>query len=529
MTRKNAQAGPLRYAVYARCSTDEQAEGEFTTLDAQKAIAARHVAQLGGTVAKTYADDGKSGTTLSRPGWKALLVDAQAGAFDAVCVTYMSRLGRGDAATIAEYLLKEAGVSVASVHEQYADDEAGFVSKSVDRLVDGMYVVQVRKHTKTKMREMFDRGLVCGHVPFGYAKEAAGEPVRTRDGRVKEPPQRAVPHAEEAETVRHAFALYLETGTAARVREFLRAATGRAWTTTETTRLLSDERYTGVALFGQWRKEEAHPALVDKGTWEAAQARARATAGRYAVRHEDDFTYYLRGRVFCPHCGCGFTQAAHKGRVKRIHYYVCRQANRRTGQGTTCPVVRVNAEHLHRTALDFLHRASSHRTVMHGLIATSGGWGSADEGLKTLRGSLGKQKQSLEMRIGNYVKAIGEGRDSPALMAALDKAEAERAALLRQMEETDSQMQAQSVQRPPAARVQEAWKRMLAVWEVLTEEERAEMLGAVVLRVEATDKENAQFDFLPFPAEYQTAHSQGFASKPQVGAGVGLEPTTSGL
>lgn len=28
------------HAVYARCSTDEQAEGEFTTLDAQKAIAA---------------------------------------------------------------------------------------------------------------------------------------------------------------------------------------------------------------------------------------------------------------------------------------------------------------------------------------------------------------------------------------------------------------------------------------------------------------------------------------------------------
>ncbi len=142
---------------------------------------------------------------------------------------------------------------------------------------------------------------------------------------------------------------------------------------------------------------------------------------------------------------------------------------------------------------------------------------------------MGKQKQPPEMRIGNYVKAIGEGRDSLALMAALDKAEAERADLVAQMEAIDSQIRAATVRRPQAERVQEAWKRIVAVWEVLTEEERAEMLGAVVQRVEALDKENVQFDFLPFPAEPQTAHSQGFALKPQMGAGVGLEPTTSGL
>ncbi len=507
------------YALYCRCSTDEQADGEFTTLDAQKAITTRHVLSLGGTVAGCYNDAGKTGTNLNRSGWKALLADAQAGLFDGVCITYMSRLGRGDAVTIAEYLLQEAGVEVVSVHEQYADDEASYVKKVVDRMVDGMYIMQVRKHTTSKMQEMFAQGFVCGHVPFGYAKEAVGEPVRGKDGKIKEPPQRAVRHEEYAAIVQHAFALYLETGTAATVCDFLRAATGRKWSISDTTRLLADERYTGVALFGQWRKEDAHPAIVERETWQAAQTRVRATAARYTVRHDDDFTYYLHGRVFCPHCGCPFTQAAHKGRSKRIHYYVCRQANKRNGRGMTCPVVRVNAEHLHTTVLGCLRRASSHHTVMHNLIAESGGWGGAEEALKALRGQMGKQKQALEMRIGNYIKAIGEGRDSPALMAALDKAEAERAALIEQMADADNQIAAATVKRPLAGRVQEAWGRLLEVWDVLDESERAELLGAVVQRVEATDKESVMLDLLPFPTTTQTSHSQRFALTQQVGAG----------
>jgi len=167
-------SGPVCYAIYLRCSTDDQKHGDYTTIDTQREVGTRHVSAQGGVFVKEYADEGKSGTTLSRPGWKVLLAEAQAGAFDTVCVTYMSRLGRGDAAIIAEYLLKEAGVSVVFVHEQYADDEAGFVSKSVDRLVDGMYVVQVRKHTKTKMREMFDRGLCAAMFPSATPKKRQG-------------------------------------------------------------------------------------------------------------------------------------------------------------------------------------------------------------------------------------------------------------------------------------------------------------------------------------------------------------------
>ncbi len=43
-------SGPTRYVTYARCSSDDQAQGDFTTIDAQRSITAQYVASLGGTV-----------------------------------------------------------------------------------------------------------------------------------------------------------------------------------------------------------------------------------------------------------------------------------------------------------------------------------------------------------------------------------------------------------------------------------------------------------------------------------------------
>src|SRR4051812_48683854 len=94
--------GPLRYAIYSRCSSDDQAQGDFTTIETQREINRQHVLNAGGILVREYADEGKSGTNLNRPEWRQLRADAEAGLFDVVVATYMSRIGRGDPYTIAE-------------------------------------------------------------------------------------------------------------------------------------------------------------------------------------------------------------------------------------------------------------------------------------------------------------------------------------------------------------------------------------------------------------------------------------------
>lgn len=135
------------------------------------------------------------------------------------------------------------------------------------------------------------------------------------------------------------------------------------------------------------------------------------------------------------------------------------------------------------------------------------GGGAADAGLKAHRGQMGKQRQLWDMKRTNYEVAIGEGRALATLLPALEKAEAEIAALATQIQSADAQIAAQTVYRPTAARLAEGWGRLFDVWGVLTEEERAELLGAIVERVEMGDKEKAAVGFLPFGMNATTALS----------------------
>ena len=164
---------------------------------------------------------------------------------------------------------------------------------------------------------------------------------------------------------------------------------------------------------------------------------------------------------------------------------------------------------------------------MHKLIAQSGGWGNADEAQKSLRGQLGKQKQAIEMRIANYVKAIGDGRMSNALLAALDKVEAEREAVCRQMEEADQGIAAATLKRPTAAQVQEAWGNVGRVWQVLTEEERTDLLSTMVQSVEVTEKESVTLELLPWShslGSFAQSHSERFGLCTPDGSGKVSQP-----
>jgi len=514
-----------RYTFYSRCSTDDQKHKDFSTTDVQDGLNRENILSRGGVIVGGYKDEGVSGTTLKRKGFQQMLVDAQAGKFDAVIVTYMSRLERGDMFTVAEYQLKEAGVRVVMVKEHFTDDMSGHVNKKMTQFVDGMYVEQVRGWTKTKMEAMVNAGFFPGgYAPFGMQKVIANDAIGFHKPD-REPPKRLVAHPDQAPILRRAYDLFLECRSQAAVREYLTAVAPRKWTTTAVKRLLTNVAYKGVFQFGDWRKEDAWTPVVDPEIWEAVQD-ALGQPGRRSGRAEtaDDYVYHLRDRVVCPHCGCPCTQASHHGKTTRVHYYVCQNANRRE----PCPIKRVNADRLHATVLHYMSYTASHWTVMRKLISESGGWGSADEAQKAMRGQLGKQKQALEMRIANFVKNIGDGRDSPALLAALDKAEAEKEAVCRQIEQADQEITQATIPRPTTGQVQEAWSQAVRIWKVLTEEERADLMGSFVQVVELTEKESMTLELLPM-SHSPISYSDKFALNSQMGAGVGLEPTTFGL
>jgi len=315
---------------------------------------------------------------------------------------------------------------------------------------------------------------------------------------VKEPPQRAVPHTDHADFVRQAFTLLLNVETVAAVRNYLTSAIGRTWTTTEAKRLLTDERYLGVALFGQWRKEDAHPALVDRKTWEAVQNALRRCPSRPA-NGDSPFAYYLRGRVRCPHCGTPYTHLSvnrtSANRSKRLHYYVCSSAQK--GR-TKCPVTRINADALHYTLLHEIEHAAKHQTVMHRLIAESGGWQKADTALHQLRADVAKKKQFLGVQINNLNIAIAVGSTSfRSLLLTLESKEREEAQMTMELRELDEEIQKNTYARPEAKDVAAYWAEFVELWPELTDEEKLEMIGHLVKRIEVRQKNSIFLELAP--------------------------------
>ena len=85
----------LRVAIYARVSTDEQAEG--TSLDEQESAGRGWVlAQAGRAVVHGVYRDDCTGTTDQRPEWLRLLADVRAGLVDVIVFTKWDRWARDE-------------------------------------------------------------------------------------------------------------------------------------------------------------------------------------------------------------------------------------------------------------------------------------------------------------------------------------------------------------------------------------------------------------------------------------------------
>ena len=80
-----------RCAIYTRVSTDQQAEVEFNSCDAQEdRIRSFITSQEGFSVAQVYSDPGFTGANTARPGLQQIISDVQAGKLDMV-ITYTLR------------------------------------------------------------------------------------------------------------------------------------------------------------------------------------------------------------------------------------------------------------------------------------------------------------------------------------------------------------------------------------------------------------------------------------------------------
>ena len=81
-------------ALYCRLSQDDMLQGESNSITNQKAILKKYADDSGFTNTVFYVDDGVSGTTWEREGFKAMMADIEDGKVGIVITKDLSRLGR---------------------------------------------------------------------------------------------------------------------------------------------------------------------------------------------------------------------------------------------------------------------------------------------------------------------------------------------------------------------------------------------------------------------------------------------------
>ena len=516
-------------AAYARYSSHKQDDG--TSIEVQ--LDACH--RAAGDACVDYVDRACTGRSVSgRRQLLRLLDNAENGKVDRLFLYKYDRLGRNLAETSAIISrLEDCSVDIISVTE--GEDT---LARGMHLVIGEHYSRVLAERTRDGLIKRFQQGLWTGGTPpFGY------KPVHNGKGRVLSIDE------EEAPVVRIMFETYCgqTVGLKQLARQLERKGHttrgGKPWAFTTIRSILNNPIYTGQMSYLRrrfklnkttgkrvpvrrdpsehlTRQDESLRIITDEQfhlTRQNLAARSRGGRKPRAVRSIRPFT----GHIHCEVCGSVCYCRQSKNRKGAYRYYSCGKRQRQ-GAETCTNSGAVREDILVRVITDTLAEMVQDTEAV---IAAA-----VEEASKLARlnqdeaGRLARRLSRLEKRIGNLTDRLIDPDVSPAAKQALSRqlgeAEAQRNELHSALSGTAerSQTNAERLASAVTEALGEARESLLNVsTPAQLHELVGELVGPMLLRADGTviQKKPA-----PEPSEAGVTSSI---------AGVGFEPTTSGL
>jgi site-specific DNA recombinase len=344
--------------LYARVSTDEQTHGY--SLQTQLDGCRKYAAERGYIVVAEFTDD-YTGVSLDRPALNQMRTLISNDSINVVIVYDIDRLARK---SVYQMLIEEeflrAGATSEYVLGQYADTDEGRLQKQIRASIAEYEKAKILERSKRGKRGKAQSGFVIvgPRPPYGYCVKS--EPHKTW----------LVIDEEEARIVRLVYEWYVrgdETGKRMslrgiakrlaemriptrgdRVKHVAKKFEYAIWQSNMVSHILQNETYTGVWHYGktqmisdgkelvrkvipkrgqgkqvkrpreEWTSVQV-PAIIDRETWQAAQARFEENK-RALIGRPMEHTYLLSHRLRCAKCGYGFRGQIIRG---KFLYYIC--------------------------------------------------------------------------------------------------------------------------------------------------------------------------------------------------------------
>ena len=344
--RRATKPATRRVAIYTRQSVERAGDQTLTSIEAQRAMVEAYVSSQAGqgwqTLPTRYDDEGYSGATLARPAFQRLLADVKAGLIDLVVTYRMDRLSRSQRDFLnLMHLFDEHDVRWVSATESFSTARPeGRAMLSVLMAFAQMEREVTSERVKHKIAATRELGAwTGGRPPLG---------LDSVEGAL-------IVNESEAKVVAQIFALYLRLPSladlcgevAARgwrnkhwVNKLGKPAGGARFDKARLRVLLSNPLYAGLIRAGKELRAAQHPAIIDRPTWDAAQARL-ATKVPAVRRKRQSWAALLGGLLRCG-CGASMTHTFSSRGTKRHRYYVCTKLIHQNA--AACPSSRVRAE-----------------------------------------------------------------------------------------------------------------------------------------------------------------------------------------
>ncbi|MDR0947987.1 MAG: recombinase family protein [Lachnospiraceae bacterium] len=180
------QGIPYQAAAYLRLSRDDEdvdgmGKNESNSIHSQRELIEAFVRRRNDLeIAQIYTDDGYSGTTFERPGFRQMMEDIKAGVLNCVIVKDLSRFGR-DYIEAGRYLQKiypQIGVRFIAVTDCYdslsADQNDTSLVLPVKNFVNDAYCRDISQKVRSHQRIKRENGAFIGaFTVYGYRKDPA--------------------------------------------------------------------------------------------------------------------------------------------------------------------------------------------------------------------------------------------------------------------------------------------------------------------------------------------------------------------
>ena len=161
---------------YYRLSKDDEKAGESLSIENQRLILQKYVAEQGWELVDEYVDDGYSGTNFDRPEVQRLLEDAKNGRIDIIIVKDLSRFGRNyiQVGQYVDYIFPLYNIRFIALSDNV--DTADTNSSGMDMMpILNVFNEWHSANTSKKIRAVIEANARAGKyrttfAPYGYIK-----------------------------------------------------------------------------------------------------------------------------------------------------------------------------------------------------------------------------------------------------------------------------------------------------------------------------------------------------------------------